>query len=214
MRIVLNDLFDVLSGVASGGDESVLKDIMVAWRGEATAGDIRRSVHSWLESYADKQRLRMLARETSTHHVWPIYAASNGFGIAINEFKDPDDMVAGHAAIYHNHRYSFASLMLSGGYRQVRSHIELASDRQAARIQDVSDESIITGDIVRINHEEFHRLGAFEAQTVTLVVKCPAAKTESFSVDSGTLRVTWHVPVEQRVPQLMATLLPVSEMEL
>lgn len=171
-------------------------------------------MHSWLESSADEQRLRALARETSTHHVWPIYAATNGFGVAINEFKDPADMVAGHASIYHNHRYSFASLMLSGGYRQTRSNIELGNDRQAVRIQDVSDESIITGDIVRINHEEFHRLSAFEAQTVTLVVKCPAAKTESFSVDSGTLRVTWHVPVEQRVPQLMATLLPMNEMEL
>lgn len=213
MSILLSDLFDALSGIAPSDDESVLYEIILDWRGRATAGDIRRSVHSWLESGADKQRLRMLARETSTHHVWPIYATNSGFGVAIHEFKDPDDMVAGHAAIFHNHRYSFASLMLSGGYRQIRSNIELVNDREAVRIQDVSDESVITGDIVRINHEEFHRLSAFETQTVTLVAKCPAAKTESFSVDSGTLRVTWHVPVEQRVPQLMATLLPMNEME-
>ena len=122
-------------------------------------------------------------------------------------------MVAGHAAIYHNHRYSFVSLVLSGGYRQVRSHIELRNQRKAVQIRDISDESVVTGDVVRVNHEEFHRLSAFEARTVTLVVKCPAAKAESFSVNSATLKVSWHVPVEERVPQLMAALLPMSEME-
>jgi hypothetical protein len=120
-------------------------------------------------------------------------------------------MVAGHAAIYHNHRYSFASLVLSGGYQQVRSNIELRTLEQAARIQDIREEYITKGDVVRINHQEFHRLGSFHTHTITLVVKCPVAKSESFSVDSGTLKISWHVPVEERVPQLMAALLSLNE---
>lgn len=120
-------------------------------------------------------------------------------------------MVAGHAAIYHNHRYSFASLVLSGGYLQVRSSIRLRNLEEAVRIMDLSEERVVTGEVVAINHQEFHRLSGFQARTVTLVVKCPPAKAESFSVDSGTLRVSWHVPVEDRVPRLMAAILPRNE---
>lgn len=150
----------------------------------------------------------MRARETSTHYVWPLHTGSNGVSVAINEFKDPADMVKGYATIYHNHRYSFASLMLSGGYRETRSRINFVNPGETAQINDLRQESIAVGGIVKINHQEFHRLNAISARTVTLVVKCPIMKSASFSVDSGTLRVTRHLPVEERVPQLMAALVP------
>lgn len=213
MSALVSDLFGELNDIAPGEDENVLDGIVKAWYGRARIQDIRKAMHSWLEACADKQSLRMMARETSTHHVWPIYMLSNGIGVAINEFKDPADMIAGHAAIYHNHRYSFVSLVLSGGYKQIRSSIELRNNKEAVRIEDLGEESIVTGDIVKMNHHEFHRLTAFQTRTVTLVVKCPAAKAESFSVDNGTLRVKWHVPAEERVPELMAALLPKNEME-
>lgn len=213
MSALVSDLFGELNEIGSGEDENVLNEIVKAWYGRARIQDIRSAMHSWLAVCADKQSLRTMARETSTHHVWPIYVVNNGIGVAINEFKDPADMIAGHAAIYHNHRYSFVSLVLSGGYRQIRSNIELRNDKEAVRIQDLGEESIVTGDVVKMNHHEFHRLSAFQARTVTLVVKCPAAKSESFSVDNGTLRVKWHVPAEERVPELMAALLPINEME-
>lgn len=213
MNVLVRDLFSELNEIDPDDDENVLEGMIGVWCGRVGVREIRKSIHDWLERYADRQSLRMMARETSTHYVWPIYAASNGFSMVINEFKNPSDMIAGHAAIYHNHRYSFASLVLSGGYRQVRSTIELRSPREVVRINDLSEESIVTGDIVRVNHREFHRLSGFQADTVTLVVRCPAAKAESFSVNSGTLNVTWHMPIEERVPRLIAALLPMNEME-
>lgn len=207
----ITTLFRRLDSIDSGSDENDLRRLIAAWRGKTEVSVARESLAEWLETSADIGRLIAKARETSTHYVWPLYLSNNGYGIAINEFKDPEDIVTGYATTLHNHRYSFISVVLSGGYRQLRSHVELPGPSQAVRIYDVGEDVVMEGDIVTINHREFHRLKTISRHTVTLVVKCPAVKGASLSVDSSTLKVTEHVPVETRVRQLMAALAPANQ---
>jgi hypothetical protein len=202
----INDFFAILEEHNPNFDEDRLHGMVMAFRDGVGTGGIREAMYSWLGDHAKMDSLRMRARETSTHYVWPLYLAGNGCGVAINEFKDPADMVEGYATTYHNHRYSFVSLILCGGYTQVRSDIELLNPAEVRQIRDLAVDSVTEGDVLMIRHQEFHRLHSIGRRTVTLVVKCPTAKSVSFSVDGGTLRVTRHVPVEERIPQLMAAL--------
>lgn len=207
----ITSLFRRLDTVNPGSDENDLRRLIIAWRGKTEISVARESLAEWLEISADIGRLIAKARETSTHYVWPLYLTDNGYGVAINEFKDPEDIATGYATTLHNHRYSFISIVLSGGYRQVRSEVELPGPSQAVRIYDVGEDVVMEGDIVTVDHREFHRLKKISQHTVTLVVKCPAVKRASLSVDSSTLKVTEHVPVETRVRQLVAALAPENQ---
>jgi hypothetical protein len=148
----------------------------------------------------------MSARETATHYVWPVYAAPSGYSIVINEFKELEHMVAGYATTLHNHRYSFISLMLSGRYRQVRCEVEMNQFGQATGLHEIGNDNVAEGSIVAIDHNMFHRLADIRDRTMTLVIRCPAVKEASISVDIGTLRTSRHLPAEARVVQLMDAL--------
>ena len=211
MSQLVTSLFCEVDNITSSCDENVLRKKITAWRGRTEVRIIREALFQWLETSADIDKLTAMARETSTHYVWPLYMTNKGYYVAINEFKDPQDITTGYATILHNHRYSFISFVLSGGYRQVRGDVELLHPRRATQIRDLGEDVVTEGDIVKVNHDDFHRLSAISSHTVTLVVKCPAAKGESLSVDASTLRVTKHVPVEARVRQLMAALVPANE---
>jgi len=211
MTQLISSLLTTIDNITDRGDENLLREMITAWRGCAEVRIIREALLHWLETSVDTDKLRAMARETSTHYVWPLHQNNKGYSVAINEFKDPRDIIAGHATTLHNHRYSFISFVLSGGYRQVRSNVELLDSNRVIRIRDLSEDTVTEGDTVTVNHDEFHRLRTITSRTVTLVVKCPAAKGESLSVDTSTLRVTKHVPVEARVGQLMAALVLVNE---
>jgi hypothetical protein len=210
---LITDLFNEVDNVRDGGDEKRLEEIISVWLGRISAEAVRDALRRWLESHADVGRLTAGARETSTHYVWPIHLNSRGYGIALNEFKDPLDIATGYATILHNHRYSFISVILSGGYTQVRCQVEMLSPTQATHVRELGEDGVTEGDIVTINHEEFHRLAGIRSGTVTLVVKCPAIKGESLSVETSTLRVTRHVPVEARIKNLMAALVQAYEQQ-
>lgn len=208
MTSLVTNLLQRINNIAPPADEDLLKEMMTTWSGHTTTRAIRESLRQWLVTTADLDRLRVTARETSTHYVWPLVANANGYSLVINEFKHPQEMMAGYAKTLHDHRYSFVSLLLSGGYTQVRSDIEMLGTGQAYRISDLSRDILTESDIVAINHAEFHRLVTISERTVTLVARCPAVKGESLSVDPGTRRVTRHVPVEARVRHLIQALVP------
>lgn len=211
MTELVVDLFDRIDKLPDGADENQLAQIVSAWRGEAEGAAIRQALSEWLGTSADIELLKLMARETSTHYVWPLHLNGRGYGVVINEFKNPQDITMGYATTLHNHRYSFVSLVLSGGYRQTRSNVEFLNSHLAAQISDLSQDEVTEGGIVTVNHSEFHRLGAIGSCTLTLVAKCPAARNESLSVDTGTLRVAVHVPVERRIGQLMQVLMRADE---
>ena len=199
-------LLNRLDKVPRNAAEHELKQLLSEWRGDTELESIRREIYQWLTETSVREQVRKAARETSTHYVWPLYLGSNGYGLTINEFKDPRHMGFGYANVIHNHRYSFASLVLSGGYSQVRSSVDIARSGQALRIDDIGQDFAFEGSLLCVNHNDFHRLTHFSNQTVTLLIKCPAAKNDSVSVDIETRRVSTHVPVEARLIQLMKVL--------
>jgi hypothetical protein len=203
---LLVKLFDQLGGLPRGTDEYCLEKLVEDWLREADVVSIREAIYQWLSDSAAVDYLKSSARETATHYVWPLRMVGSGYGLAINEFKDPRQMMFGYANTIHNHRYSFVSLVLSGGYRQIRSRVDISRPGRAAQVCDIGQDDIFEGSILAINHEEFHRLIDVRHRTMTLLVKCPAVKEASISVDAETLRASWHVPVEARLVQLMNAL--------
>jgi hypothetical protein len=65
--------------------------------------------------------------------------------------------------------------------------------------------------MLTIGHEEFHRIIDVQDRTMTLLVKCPAVKEASISVDVATRMASRHVPVEARVTQLMNALVMIED---
>jgi hypothetical protein len=208
------DLFDQLDSLPHRADEYELMELVTEWRCGMEVSLIRHAIYDWLKESAFLDQLRTAARETATHYVWPLYVASNGHGLTINEFKDPRYMMNGYANIIHNYRYSFASLILSGGYRQIRSNVEMIEPGQAASIHELGQDDVIEGSMLPVNYDVFHRLTKIRERTVTLLVKCPPAREHSLSVDIDTLRVTSHIPVEARVVELMNSLIMTADAEM
>lgn len=211
MTQIVAELLDRLESVSGRAGEDDLRRIIGDWRGTLDPRAIRWAVFQWLSESAAIDQLRRAARETSTHYVWPLHACGNGFSLVINEFKDPLHMTVGYATTLHNHRYSFASLVLSGGYGQVLSDVDMAGPGGNSRIRVLASDDISRGDIVTVHHSEFHRLTYISHGTVTLVAKCPPAKESSTSVNLTTMTMSRHVPVEARFEKLMKSLLRTAE---
>jgi hypothetical protein len=207
MTVAIKRLFDQLTEMPRYADVHELAGIFHEWRDNAGPVAIRTELLAWLQEPALAQHLGDTARETSTHYVWPVFRGDNGFCVVINEFKQPEHMTAGYAASLHNHRYSFASLVLSGSYCQVRSTVEIGSEYEhASAIYDIGQDLASAGTITVITHDVFHRLVDVAPRTITLVAKCPATKNSSLSVDLRTRRASRHIPVEARVRNLMRAL--------
>jgi hypothetical protein len=207
---MIDDLLRRIDGMAYGADEYEVQRVLTEWQRGSDMSLIRSAVAGWLAESAPLDRVRSAARETSTHYVWPLYVGRGGHALAINEFKEPCQITVGYANTLHNHRYSFASLILSGGYGQVRSRVEIVEPGHIAWIHEVGKENMIEGGMQVVNHAEFHRLSDISSGTVTLLVKCPAAEEGSISVDMKTLRVSRHLPVESRIEELVKVLTATS----
>jgi hypothetical protein len=207
MNHVMGELLDQLDRVPCRTNEYELMNLLEKWSSRTGLALIREAMSELLSEAAVVDRIRVTARETSTHYVWPLYLGKSGCGLVINEFKDPPHMATGYAKTLHNHRYSFASLVLSGGYKQVRSRVDLAESGQSVRVRTIGQDDIIRGSIVAVNHQDFHQLTHISDHTMTLLAKCPAVKESSISVDIDTLRVSRHVPVEARLVQLRTALI-------
>ena len=203
---VTNGFRDRINDIDSGrGDVGSAREALDDWVQQIGICGVRDELAVWISEPATQERLRSSARETATHYVWPLQMSRNGYSIAINEYKNPDQMGTGYANTIHNHRYSFASLILSGGYRQVWSdvHVNLG---QTAYVREFSENTAVEGDIVTVDYDRFHRLTDIGSRTLTLMVKCPAVTAHSLSVDIRTLRVSKHIPVESRVTDLIHAL--------
>lgn len=206
MSQLLIDLFGRLNGINGIARESVVGRLLDEWKKSTDIRLIRTALVQWCEASADMIKFRAGARETATHYVWPLISSGSGCSVCINEFKDPSEMAAGYATTLHDHRYSFVSMVLSGGYTQIRDAIELRDRCRVSQIYELGRDVMTEGDIVVVHHADFHRLEDIRRSTVTLVVKCPAAKDESISIDFVTHKITRHLPVEARVGRLMQTL--------
>jgi hypothetical protein len=214
MTQLITRLFGQLDALSCSTRTQDLDAVVRDWCAYIDIWAIRQALLQWLKQSASLDELRMSARETATHYVWPVYAAASGHSVVINEFKEPEHMVAGYATTLHNHRYSFTSLMLSGRYRQVRCAVEMNEFGQATGLHELGNDDVTEGSIVAIDHNMFHRLADIKDRTITLVIRCPAVKESSISVDIRTLRTSRHLPAETRVVQLMDALAAADDIEI
>jgi hypothetical protein len=202
-----------VEGLLAGVDQLVLSDtdrlgeVLTTFRRDREISAVRHELARWLSHSADLEKIKTASRETSTHFVWPLYRSRAGFSLVINEFKDPLRMGDGYAKALHNHRYSFASMVLSGGYTQTQSTVTLPDYDDQVNVADAETDHLSEGDMAIVGHEVFHRLITIMDHTVTLLVKSPAFKAYSISIDLATQRLSRHVPVETRLPRLVAALL-------
>jgi hypothetical protein len=206
----MSDIGELIRQVNELDDSEIRQLVLLLERLRADGGGavLRRSVASWIRGTVDFVRLSALARETPTHYVWPLYRSHRGFTLMINEFKNRDSIGEGYSKVLHNHRYSFASLLLAGSYVEMRCVVNFS---EVGSLEACSNESVINlreGDITAVDHTAFHRLTEISDRTVTLLLKTPPQKPESVSVDLRTSRVTRHVPVETRVGAFIDALDP------
>lgn len=163
------------------------------------AADLRLAI----EASAEVERT---ARETSTHFVWPIVSNwYNSVGLYIHEYKAPTALRAGYADSIHDHRYDFASLILSGGYVESRYEVRGTSDMSPQMVL-ASQRELQCGDVTTVQNFIFHRISDIQERTLTLVVKLAAVKSHSTSFDVSTGQSFIHVPVEARKPDVLAML--------
>lgn len=189
--------------------------------GIKSAEDLRARIETWrdgggLHSIADfkaqvqknrdlAQAMTEAARETTTHYVWPVQSNwTADVGVYVHEYKDPSDMRSGYADSVHDHRYSFASLILAGGYTETRYSLDFHGDR--ARITATEDYLRQEGDVVAVESDVFHRVHTVLPQTLTLVLKARPTKRSSTSVDLATGGTRTHTPTENRLSTMLELL--------
>jgi hypothetical protein len=206
MNGLMTRLFGKVDELPWSAGAQIINEVVGDWCASTEVWQIRQGVLEWLKEAAGLDQLRTAARETSTHYVWPLYTSVSGHSVVINEFKDPGQMSGGYATTLHNHRYPFGSLMLCGGYTQLRYSVEINGLGRVRALCEVGVDNVAQGNVTAVADDVFHLLMNIERHTMTLLVKGPAVKEDSISVDVRTLIVSRHLPVEARIMELMDSL--------
>ncbi|SHN44427.1 hypothetical protein [Cryptosporangium aurantiacum] len=164
-------------------------------------------VYALLQEENRSDAIRAAARETPTHYVWPLLGAHReDFGVYLHEYKQ-EPRSASYATTIHNHRYDFVSGILRGGYTQDTFSVTLNdSEAIATDINCISSEEFRRGTVNSVNRHSWHRLRRVSSGTLTLVIKGPAIAPYSISAEEGHNRVTYHTPVERRLPMVIHSL--------
>jgi hypothetical protein len=139
-------------------------------------------IRSWDDRNLEKRQLR--CHETSTHYKWFVhYHDKLQYRVWLHQYKSSGERKAGYAEVPHNHRYSLASVILRGQFRQ--HYFETTS----GLVAEIPDEcrAYSQGDVYSINWSKVHKLSDLDDQTVTLVVESPVARhfSEAFYDKSG-----------------------------
>lgn len=206
MKKLIPSLIRQLEGLPQGADP---ENAFTLLRNLASSSDpvtITREIGQWLALSGRREEVALSARETSTHYVWPLHTTTAGFQTTLNEFKQLTDTSQGYATTVHDHRYSFASLMLAGSYQQVRLAVEIAAQDRVANVRELGYDFLEVGQVVFVDHQDFHLLRQIQNGTLTLLIKCPPSKEQSTSIDIATRTARTHVPVELRMPMLIRAL--------
>ncbi|MCB0905665.1 MAG: hypothetical protein KDB63_00920 [Nocardioidaceae bacterium] len=157
-------------------------------------------------NYQAAQAARL--HETSTHFVWQLAGLPDeGVRIALNEYKSNGSTPVTYAGSLHDHRYDFASLILSGGYDFENYRVDLDESvvvRERYHLLEVG--SVRCGEVARVPNELFHRLVRTLPNTVTLLIKLPPVKPASTSYDLRTGRIQRHVVFGERPRMLQSKL--------
>jgi predicted metal-dependent enzyme (double-stranded beta helix superfamily) len=110
----------------------------------------------------------------------------------------------GHYDLPHNHRWSFASMILRGGFE----HSLFGSERPDAEtypvpLKPVEVRQDTVGTSYALHHAQLHALIS-RPGSVSLVVRGPAAKQRSFLIEPATGRPVWHLGAADETPEQLA----------
>jgi hypothetical protein len=132
--------------------------------------------------------------ERTSHLKWFLGQEPNGLTVWLHQYKGEKlpDSVGFFAASIHNHRYSFASRVLSGGL--LVSHFRECADKPLVRM--FQREEVGEGSVYTMTANEIHRIDQTSASTCTLVVQGLAERKFSrvFASDGGSYEDKYDMP--------------------
>lgn len=124
------------------------------------------------------QDFMLASREVATHYKWFLGADHGGaWTVWLHQYKGGPQITPQYANIPHNHRYSFVSLILLGGYDNVLYDI-----RARGTTAHMCDQRTLrAGQTLSLDHREVHSLTKIIPGTVTLFVQGRIQKDSSLS---------------------------------
>lgn len=106
-------------------------------------------------------------RETATHWKWFVGGDPAGPQIWIHEYKPRGERRPGYADSIHDHRYSFCSALVRGGYRHVVYSVQ-------SNMPAVVDEALLVSPWIHsVDADVVHSVSDIVDSTLTLIVQGP-----------------------------------------
>ena len=167
-------------------------------------------VSSFLDAYSPSHRTLSLAlcHETFTHFKWLVALEPNlGTRLWIHEFKSHTGLgEPAYGEVPHNHRYSFVSTLLSGGYLE---EIWSCTSQDTVTINEEIERS--AGESHFVDSEWIHSLADVKPGTITFLLEGAAERADSRSWHrTGEARGT-HITMAQRLPIFSALIRSLSD---
>jgi predicted metal-dependent enzyme (double-stranded beta helix superfamily) len=135
---------------------------------------VHDTVNSWSVKGLEKRQLS--CHETATHFKWFLhYSERRRFKVWLHQYKNAGERKIGFAEVPHNHRYSLASVILSGGFSHhcFERNDGVLTEHEGARRR------YGPGDAYTVGWREVHKLSGIDERTLTLVVE--SAPVRNFS---------------------------------
>ncbi len=161
-------------------------------------------VQDFLDSWNDPKldQCAWESHETSTHFKWLLHRGSDdAFQVWLHEYKSPSLLRDGYADSIHDHRYWFASKILSGGFTQSSYRMSENQDGgcDAAEIGKISFDA---GSVYVVDPDEIHAISDFKHPTLTLLVRSRATKPFSTEIRAREGRAVRYYPLRTRIRSL------------
>lgn len=171
---------------------------------------LRADLKSYLSDLpsAEFETLIGRSRETTTHFAWCLFADNDDpFSVWLHEYKPQRDWREGYADSVHNHRYHFSTSIISGAYTHQRFAAEIDENTDlVSAVTQLRSTVCAAGTGGFLLSDEFHRIPEAEDGTMTLLVKSREIRAWSLSYDPMTGRGYRHIPVENRLDDLVGRL--------
>ena len=149
----------------------------------ALSGWLARRTPTELAAIADR------STDKSTHYKWRLGGEPNLYAVCLHQYKEPDefDRSDNFANSVHNHRYGFASIVISGELHTVDFELDAQHDHIEARETRV----MACGDTMTISPEAVHRVTRVGKKTQTLLIQGPIVSNYSvrYGIDGGAERI-------------------------
>lgn len=123
--------------------------------------------------------------EKTTHYKWFVAASpADDFEVWLHEYKPDRLRRKGHATVPHNHRFWLTSMILRGGFTDVRYERRADSPSVAPR----ESHSMRSGDTMVFDAAEVHSLQDIDDETLSLVVQSRPIRHYSEVFEDGEVR--------------------------